>query len=107
MKDSLSVPDTSVMYEGSKKFVYKIIENNMVKKTEIETGVRDLGKLEILKGLNEGELDQLITRIEDPLIAQVANQLKQSLEQEEDQTSEKASITRIALCELFRFAMKP
>ena len=43
------------MYEGSKKFVYKIIENNMVKKTEIETGVRDLGKLEILKGLNEGD----------------------------------------------------
>ena len=43
------------MYEGIKKFVYKIIENNMVKKTEIETGVRNLGKLEILKGLNEGD----------------------------------------------------
>ncbi len=54
-KSALSVPDTSIMYEGSKKFVYKIIENNMVKKTEIETGVRDLGKLEILKGLNEGD----------------------------------------------------
>ena len=54
-KEALSVPDTSIMYEGSKKFIYKIIENNMIKKTEIETGVRSKGNLEILKGLNEGE----------------------------------------------------
>jgi len=54
-KDALSVPDTSVMYEGSKKFVYKIIENNMIKKTEIETGVRNLGNLEVISGLNSGE----------------------------------------------------
>jgi membrane fusion protein (multidrug efflux system) len=54
-KDALGVPDTSIMYEGSKKFIYKIIENNMVKKTEIETGVRNKGNLEILSGLNEGE----------------------------------------------------
>ena len=43
------------MYEGSKKFVYKIIENNMIKKTEVETGVRNKGNLEILSGLNEGD----------------------------------------------------
>ena len=54
-KDALSVPDTSVMYEGSKKFVYKIIENNMIKKTEIETGVRNLGNLEVISGLSSGE----------------------------------------------------
>ena len=54
-KDALSVPDTSIMYEGSKKFIYKIIENNVIKKTEIETGVRNKGNLEILKGLNEGD----------------------------------------------------
>ena len=54
-KDALSVPDTSIMYEGSKKFVYKIIENNMIKKTEIETGIRDRGNLEVLSGLNEGD----------------------------------------------------
>ena len=54
-KDVLGVPDTSIMYEGSKKFIYKIIENNMIKKTEIETGVRNKGNLEILKGLNEGD----------------------------------------------------
>jgi len=54
-KDALGVPDTSIMYEGSKKFIYKIIENNMVKKTEVETGVRNKGNLEILSGLNEGD----------------------------------------------------
>ena len=54
-KDALSVPDTSVMYEGSKKFIYKIIKNNMIKKVEIETGIRNKGNLEILSGLNEGD----------------------------------------------------
>jgi membrane fusion protein (multidrug efflux system) len=54
-KDALSVPDTSIMYEGSKKFIYKIIENNMIKKTEIKIGVRNKGNLEILSGLNEGD----------------------------------------------------
>jgi len=54
-KDALSVPDTSIMYEGSKKFIYKIIENNIIKKTEIETGVRNQGNLEVLSGLNEGD----------------------------------------------------
>ena len=58
-KNSLGVPDTSIMYEGSKKFIYKIIENNIIKKSEIETGVRNMGKLEVLSGLNEG--DKIIT----------------------------------------------
>ena len=54
-KNALSVPDTSIMYEGSKKFIYKIIEENIIKKTEIETGVRYMGNMEILSGLNEGD----------------------------------------------------
>ena len=57
-KDALSIPDTSIMYEGRKKFIYKIIENNMIKKTEVKTGIRDKGNLEVLSGLNEG--DQVI-----------------------------------------------
>jgi len=54
-QNSLGVPDTSIMYEGSKKFVYKIIENNIIKKIEIDTGVRNLGNLEVISGLNEGD----------------------------------------------------
>ncbi len=57
-KNALSVPDTSVMYEGNKKFVYKVVEENIIKKTEIKTGVRSLGNLEILSGLSDG--DQVI-----------------------------------------------
>ena len=54
-KNALSVPDTSIMYEGNKKFIYKIVENNLIKKTEIETGVRNKGNLEVLSGVSEGD----------------------------------------------------
>ena len=57
-KNALGIPDTSIMYEGSKKFIYKIIENNTNKKIEIETGIRNKGNLEVLSGINEG--DQII-----------------------------------------------
>jgi len=43
------------MYEGNKKFIYKIIENNILKKIEVKTGVRNQGNLEILDGLVEGD----------------------------------------------------
>ena len=54
-KSALGVPDTSIMYEGSKKFIYKIIENNILKKVEVKTGIRNEGNLEVLDGLAEGE----------------------------------------------------
>ena len=54
-KNALSIPDTSIMYEGNKKFVYKIIENNLIKKIRVETGIRNKGNLEVLDGLNEGD----------------------------------------------------
>ena len=54
-KNALSVPDTSVMYEGNKKFIYKITENNLLKKAEIKTGIRNQGNIEILDGLVEGD----------------------------------------------------
>tara|TARA_Y100000590_G_scaffold465213_1_gene636863 strand:- start:3126 stop:4001 length:876 start_codon:yes stop_codon:yes gene_type:complete len=54
-KNALSVPDTSIMYEGNKKFIYKIEENNIVKKIEVKIGVRNEGNLEILNGLNKGD----------------------------------------------------
>ena len=57
-KNALSIPDTALIMEGNKKFVYQVIENNMIKKTEIETGVRDQENLEVLDGLTQG--DQVI-----------------------------------------------
>ena len=54
-KNALSVPDTSIMYEGSKKFIYKLVENDVIKKTEVEIGIRNMGNLEVLSGLNAGD----------------------------------------------------
>ncbi len=52
------------------------------------------------------ELEQLTKSAENPLIAQVAYQLQDRLKNIENKNSEEASITRIALCELYRFSMK-
>ena len=54
-KSTLSVPDTSIMYEGSKKFIYKMLENKTLEKIEVKTGVRHQGNIEILDGLVEGD----------------------------------------------------
>ena len=54
-KYNLGIPDTALLMAGNKTFVYKIIENNMTKKIEIKTGVRDKGNLEIISGLSQGD----------------------------------------------------
>jgi len=54
-KEALSVADTSIIFEDEKKFVYKILDNNKIKKTEVVTGIRKDGNLEVLKGLNPNE----------------------------------------------------
>ena len=36
-KNSLSVPDTSIMYEGSKKFIYKVTENKVTEVSKLIT----------------------------------------------------------------------
>ena len=54
-RDSLSVPDTSIMLEGNKVYVYKVIENNNIDKKEVKIGIRNEGLVEILSGLDEGD----------------------------------------------------
>ena len=54
-KDALSIPDTALLMDGNKSFVYKIIENNITKKTEVKTGFRDQENLEIINGLSQGD----------------------------------------------------
>ena len=53
--EALSVADTSIIFEDEKKFVYKILDNNKIQKTEVVTGIRKDGNLEVLKGLNLNE----------------------------------------------------
>ena len=56
LRNSLSVPDTSVMIEGDKSYVYKINDDNIANKTEVKTGIRDNKNIEIISGLSEGEI---------------------------------------------------
>jgi len=49
--EALSVADTSIIFEDEKKFVYKILDNNKIQKTEVVTGIRKDGNLQILEGL--------------------------------------------------------
>ena len=54
-KNTLGIPDTSVMLEGNKTYVYKVLSNNTVKKIEIITGIRNDGNLEVTKGLKKDD----------------------------------------------------
>ena len=54
-RNSLSIPDTSIIYEGKNKYVYKVLENNVVEKSQVVTGIRNDGSLELLSGLIAGE----------------------------------------------------
>ncbi|MBD1166271.1 efflux RND transporter periplasmic adaptor subunit [Pelagibacterales bacterium SAG-MED07] len=56
LRNSLSVPDTSVMVEGDKSYVYKINNENIANKTEIKTGIRTDKSIEIISGLAEGDI---------------------------------------------------
>jgi membrane fusion protein (multidrug efflux system) len=55
-RNSLGIPDTSLMIIGNKTYVYKVSEDNITNKTEIEIGIRDGGFIEVISGLSEGEI---------------------------------------------------
>ena len=52
-RNSLSIPDTSIMLEGNKTFAYKVSADNIANKTEITIGIRNGGYVEVISGLNE------------------------------------------------------
>ena len=56
LRKSLSAPDTSIMMEGEKSYVYMVSDKNIAIKTEVEIGLRSDGRVEILNGVTEGDL---------------------------------------------------
>ena len=54
-RNSLSIPDTSVILEGNKVYIYKVSQDNLTKRVEIKIGIRSDGFLEVTSGINEGE----------------------------------------------------
>ena len=55
-RNSLSIPDTSLLMEGDKVYVYKVDKENTVKKTEVIIGLRNQGFIEIKSGLENGDV---------------------------------------------------
>ena len=56
LRNSLGIPDTSVIVEGDKSYVYTISNENIVNKTEVITGLRSNKNIEIISGLKEGDI---------------------------------------------------
>ncbi len=56
LRNSLSIPDTSVMVEGDKSYVYRIDEKNVAYKTQVEIGLRGNESIEIISGLSVGDV---------------------------------------------------
>ena len=56
LRNSVGVPDTSIMVEGDKSFVYKISDKNIANKINVATGIRSNKNIEIISGLNEGDI---------------------------------------------------
>jgi len=54
-RNSLGIPDTSIMLEGDKTYVYKVSEKNITTKTDVSIGIRNNGYVEVVSGLIEGD----------------------------------------------------
>ncbi len=55
-RNSLGIPDTSVILEGNKVYVYKVSKDNIANRVEIKIGNRNNGFLEVKSGLKSGEV---------------------------------------------------
>tara|TARA_Y100001970_G_scaffold287418_1_gene412042 strand:+ start:903 stop:1772 length:870 start_codon:yes stop_codon:yes gene_type:complete len=55
-RQSLSIPDTSIILEGNKAYVYKISKDNIANRSEIKIGLRNKGNVEVISGLNVGDI---------------------------------------------------
>ncbi|MEK9874892.1 MAG: efflux RND transporter periplasmic adaptor subunit, partial [Pelagibacteraceae bacterium] len=54
-RKSLGIPDTSILVEGEKSYIFKVSDDNKTQKIEVKTGDRLEGFMEIYEGLNQGE----------------------------------------------------
>tara|TARA_Y100000992_G_C21197207_1_gene458541 strand:+ start:80 stop:949 length:870 start_codon:yes stop_codon:yes gene_type:complete len=55
LRKSLGIPDTSVLVEGDKVYIYKVNEKDIAQKSEIKVGERSEGFIEVFEGIEEGE----------------------------------------------------
>ena len=53
-RDSMSIPEESLIIQGDNKFVY-LIDNNVLKRKNVKIGLRNFGNVELLSGLEIGD----------------------------------------------------
>ena len=53
-RESISIPEESLIIQGDNKFVY-LIDNNVLIRKNVKVGLRNFGKVEILSGLEIGD----------------------------------------------------
>ncbi len=58
-REALGVPETAVLSQGDRRYVFVIGEGNVARRTEIMTGLVEPGSVEVVSGLNEG--DRIVT----------------------------------------------
>ena len=52
----MGIPDTSIILEGNKAYVYKVSKDNITNRSEIQIGLRNDGNVEVISGLNLGDI---------------------------------------------------
>ena len=55
-RNSLSIPDTSIILEGNKSYVYKVSKDNIANRAEVIIGSRNKGNVEVVSGLISGDI---------------------------------------------------
>ena len=55
-RETLGIPDTSVILEGNKVYIYKVDKENVTNRVEVKVGNRNEGYLEVKSGLKEGDI---------------------------------------------------
>lgn len=71
---SLSVPELAVVGEGDARFVYVVGEDGKARRTQVRTGVRSNGRVEILEGLQPGQrvVTEGVVKLADGMVVKLA-----------------------------------
>ena len=74
-KEALEVPEESIVQQGNRTIVYKIIDDKSVALTEVKVGLRNFGKAEIISGLYAGDkiVKEGISKVRDKSLIKVIN----------------------------------
>ena len=72
---AIGVSESSILVQGKTNFVYKVLEDNSVKKMEVEVGKRSFGKVMVLNGLNINDkiIKEGISKVRNKMKVKIVN----------------------------------